>query len=111
MPYLQIITTLPAPDEAKRLANVLVHARLAACVQILGPITSVYHWQGEVETGQEWQLCIKSRQDLYPDVERLIRENHPYEVPEILAVPIVAGSEAYLAWMEEELRKTAGTDP
>jgi periplasmic divalent cation tolerance protein len=100
--YIQVVTTVARHDEADAIARELVDQRLAACVQIVGPITSTYRWQGAIETGQEWQCWAKTRRELYDRVEEAIRRIHPYEIPEILAVPVVAGSESYLNWIEQE---------
>jgi periplasmic divalent cation tolerance protein len=102
MDVIQIITTTASADDARRIAGALVERRLAACVQIVGPIESVYRWQGQVETATEFQCWIKSRSELYESVEQLVRELHPYDVPEILAVPVAAGSSAYLEWLRRE---------
>ncbi len=102
--FLQMVTTTERQEDARRIADRLVEKRLAACVQIVGPVTSVYRWQGKVESAQEWQCLIKTRQDLVDDVERAIREVHPYELPEIIAVPIVAGSRQYMTWLEEQTK-------
>ena len=102
-PYIQVVTTLPDRAQAERLAAQLLEARLAACVQI-SACTSWYRWQGAIEQGEE-QLCtIKSRRDLFPELCRAIRAVHPYEVPEILASPVVDGGGDYLAWLDQELR-------
>ena len=101
--YIEVITTTEHREDADRIARALVDERLAACVQVDGPITSTYRWRGRIETGQEWRCVVKSRMCLFEQVEGVIRELHPYEVPQILAVPVVAGSSAYLAWLEEEL--------
>ena len=90
-------------ETAQAIAQALVAARLAACVQIAGPISSVYHWQGAIETSTEWQCMIKSRQHLYPQIEATIQALHPYQVPEILAFPVISGSPAYLSWLDEAL--------
>ena len=74
-------------------------------MQIVGPITSTYRWQGKIETGEEWQCWAKTRGELFARVEEAIRRIHPYEVPEILAVPVVAGSARYLAWLEAEIEQ------
>lgn len=103
--YLQVVTTVQSKEDARRIADRLVEKRLAACVQIAGPITSVYRWRGKVESADEWQLSAKTRSALYEAVEREIRAGHPYEVPEIVRLPIVAASADYLAWIGEE---TAG---
>jgi periplasmic divalent cation tolerance protein len=100
--YIQVMTTTAAKADAQRIAGALVQERLAACVQVLGPIESTYRWQGAVETAEEWLCLIKSRRELFPQIEEAIRRNHPYQVPEILAIPVVAGSAAYLAWLENE---------
>ena len=102
--YIQVVTTTARRDEADRIARELVEKRLAACVQIVGPITSTYRWQGKIETDKEWQICCKTRGELFAQVEAAIRSLHPYDVPEILAVPIAAGSERYLAWLDEQTR-------
>jgi periplasmic divalent cation tolerance protein len=100
--FLQILTTTATREDAERIARALVETKLAACVQIVGPITSIYRWQGNVETTQEWQCWAKSRRDLWSAVERAIRGLHPYEVPEILAMPIETGSADYLKWLDAE---------
>ena len=101
--YIQAITTTETKLDAQAIANAVIEKRLAACVQIMGPITSTYWWQGEIETAEEWQCIIKSRQDLYPALEETILKAHPYEVPEILAVPVAAGHKDYLKWLDGEL--------
>ncbi len=101
---LQIMTTTPTQDLAMRIANSLVEQQLAACVQISGPVQSVYRWQGKLETAIEWQCSIKTTADLFGAVERAIRQLHEYEVPEIVAMPIVAGAADYLRWIGEATR-------
>jgi periplasmic divalent cation tolerance protein len=98
--YLQVMTTVATREVADQIAASLVQQRLAACVQVIGPISSTYRWQGAVETSQEWLCLVKSRKDLYGPLEEAIRRLHPYEVPEILAIPVKAGSAAYLAWLD-----------
>jgi len=100
---IQVVTTTEHKEEAERIARTLVEKRLAGCVQVLGPITSTYRWQGKIETSQEWQCVAKSRQDLFPQIDEAIRAVHPYDVPEVLAVPVVACSRSYLAWLEGEV--------
>ena len=99
---IQVVTTTARREEAERIARDLVERRLAACAQIVGPIASIYRWQGKIETDEEWQCWCKTRAELFPQVEAAIRALHPYELPEILAMPLVAGSERYLAWLEAE---------
>jgi periplasmic divalent cation tolerance protein len=103
--YIQVFTTAASQEEAARIARVLVEARLAACVQVLGPITSTYRWQGAIETSQEWLCIAKTTKSLYPEVERAIRQTHSYQVPEILAVEVAAGSAEYLAWLGGEVKR------
>jgi periplasmic divalent cation tolerance protein len=101
-PYIQVVTTLADTTSAERLAAHLLEQRLAACVQI-SPCTSWYRWQGAIEQAPEMVCTIKSRRDLFPELCRAIRAIHPYDVPEILASPVVDGSESYLDWMNKEL--------
>ena len=96
-------TTTATVEDAGKIATRLVEERLAACVQIVEPITSVYRWQGNVEEEKEVLLLIKSTRDLVPRIADLLEQIHPYEVPELIATPIVGGSTAYLGWLEENL--------
>ena len=98
---IQIVTTTPSKELAQQIARALVEQRLAACVQIAGPVESVYSWQDEIETATEWQCWIKTTAARYAEVERTIRELHSYTVPEILALPITAGNSDYLKWLTE----------
>jgi periplasmic divalent cation tolerance protein len=102
MPTILVLTTLPDADAALGLAEYLVTSRLAACVNILAPCRSVYRWQERFENTEEVPLLIKSTTDRYPALEAAIRERHPYELPEILAVPVDRGLPAYLAWVDAE---------
>jgi periplasmic divalent cation tolerance protein len=101
--YLQIQTTAGSEEEAERIGAALVERRLAACVQVLGPIASRYHWQGEVETAREWMCVAKTEASRYPEAEAAIGELHSYEEPEIVATPIVAGSKGYLKWLTDNV--------
>jgi periplasmic divalent cation tolerance protein len=101
---IQITTTVADRADAERIAASLVAKHLAACVQVSGPIESTFRWKGQIETSQEWVCVIKTRRDLYLTVEKAIRELHSYEQPEIIAVPIVAGSEGYLAWISDAVK-------
>lgn len=104
MGYLQILTTVGKREDAERIAETLVQKRLAGCVQIVGPISSVYWWKSKIEKAEEWLCLIKSEETLYHKVEETIKRIHPYETPEIIAVPIVAGSKEYFTWLGQELR-------
>jgi len=102
--YLQVVTTTARKADAERIARALLEGRLAACVQIAGPVTSLYWWKGALETSEEWFCFIKTGADQYASLEKAIRKVHPYEVPEIVALPIIAGSRDYLKWLQGELR-------
>jgi periplasmic divalent cation tolerance protein len=101
--YLQILTTAGSEEEAERISAALVDRRLAACVQVIGPISSRYRWQGEIETAQEWMCVAKTEASRYPQLEAAIRELHSYDEPEIVATPIVAGSSGYLDWVSHSV--------
>jgi periplasmic divalent cation tolerance protein len=98
--HVQVLTTAGSEEEAGRIASLLVERKLAACVQVVGPITSRYRWQGAIEEEREWQCLAKTTRAAYEAVETAIREVHSYEEPEIIATPIVAGSAGYLAWID-----------
>jgi periplasmic divalent cation tolerance protein len=104
MNNLLVVTNLPDRESAEKLAALLIEQRLAACVNILAPCSSVYRWQGEIQNDEEHPLLIKTAQTRYAELEAAIRGNHPYELPEIIAVPIVQGLPAYLQWVESETR-------
>ena len=103
-PCCQVTTTLPSHELAARLAAQLVQERLAACAQVQGPIASAYHWRGDVEQATEWYCHLKTTVAVLPELRARLRALHPYEVPEIVAVPISEGDPAYLAWIEESVR-------
>ncbi|HJS37162.1 MAG TPA: divalent-cation tolerance protein CutA [Burkholderiales bacterium] len=102
MSALLVITNLPDRGAAERLAEALVAKRLAACVNILAPCRSVYRWQGEVQHDEEHPVLIKTTPERYAQLEVEIRSLHPYELPEIIAVPIERGLPGYLAWVAAE---------
>lgn len=104
MSFVCILTTLPDPTTARQLARHLVEARLAACVNVLEGCTSVYRWQGAVEEASETVLVIKTAQERYPALETFLRQQHPYELPEIIALPIAQGLPEYLDWVRAETR-------
>ena len=97
-----ILTQMPDRASAQSLARALVEARLAACVSIGAPVESLYHWRGQIETAQEVPVLIKTRTERYAAVEAAIVARHPYELPEILAVPVHHGLERYLEWVRAE---------
>ena len=101
--YIQVVTTTETEADARAIAVALVERRLAACVQIHGPISSTYRWKGEVTTAQEWQCAAKTQAALYGRVEEAIKGLHPYDLPEILAVPMVAASQDYCRWIDGQV--------
>ena len=103
--YIQVSTTVEKKEDADSIAKILVETRVAACVQVIGPIRSTYWWKGKVEEASEWLCVMKTREALYSDLEASLKAVHPYEVPEIVAVPLTKGSEGYLRWIEEETKK------
>ena len=102
--HCAVITTTDSLDGAEVLARGIVDARLGACVQIVGPIRSVYRWEGEVHSEQEWQCWIKTSADRLDELTGYIKKNHSYDVPEVVALPIVGGSTDYLSWVTNETR-------
>ena len=101
--YLLVLTTIGSEAEASGLGRSLVEKRLVACVNEVGPVKSIFAWKGKVEEATERLLLMKTRSERYAELEAAIRELHPYDVPEIIAVPIEQGSEAYLNWIDESL--------
>ena len=101
--YIQVMTTVEHKDDADKIAKSLVEKRIAACVQILGPLKSYFQWQGKLDSATEYLCLIKSRDDLFAELETVIKSMHPYEVPEIIATPITKGSNDYLNWLAAEL--------
>ncbi len=99
--FILIISTANSLDEAEKMAELLVKEKTAACVSISSPVLSVYQWRDNVETEKEVMLFIKTVEGNYQKVERMILENHSYEVPEIIALPIVNGEEKYLRWLRD----------
>jgi periplasmic divalent cation tolerance protein len=99
---LLVLTNLPDRESAEKLAGILVKNRIAACANVLGDATSVYRWKGELETAREVPVLIKTVAHRYGDLEAAIRAHHPYELPEIIAVPITRGLPAYLDWVRAE---------
>jgi len=101
--YIQIYTTTNKKESAESISQAFIEKRLAACAQVVGPIKSTYWWQGAIEQGEEWLCLIKSKFSLYKQIEETIKKMHPYTVPEIIAVPVLAANPDYLSWMDAEL--------
>jgi uncharacterized protein involved in tolerance to divalent cations len=102
--YLLVSITTSSSEEAEKIAGALVQERLAACVNIVPAITSIYRWQGEVQKDSEVLLIAKSRPELFESLAARVKELHSYQVPEIIALPIVVGSKAYLNWIDESVQ-------
>ena len=101
--FLIVSTTAATQEDAQRIARAVLEPRLAACVQVVGPVSSTYWWQGKLETSQEWLCLIKTSMAHYPELEQAVCAAHKYEVPELVAVTIDAGSPDYLKWLGQEL--------
>jgi periplasmic divalent cation tolerance protein len=104
--FIVVLVTAGSADEGDRLARELVEERLAACVNRVKAVQSIYRWQGKIECSEEELLIVKTRRDLFERLKEKIQQLHSYAVPEIVALPILAGSESYLRWLEEELSKS-----
>jgi periplasmic divalent cation tolerance protein len=99
---ITITTTADNRETLEQIGRVLVEERLAACAQIMGPIKSIYHWKGDIEEAEEWLCIIKTRSSLYKEVEKAIKDAHPYELPEIVAFKADNGLPGYLSWVHDE---------
>ena len=102
--FLQVTTAVDNAEDAQAIASAVVGQRLAACVQVIGPIQSTYWWDGDVQVSEEWLCLIKTRADLFDQLSAVVHQVHPYDVPELIATPVVAGGKAYLGWLEGELK-------
>jgi periplasmic divalent cation tolerance protein len=96
-----ILTTAGSREEAEKIANALVHRELAACVNIVGPITSIYRWKGKVDSSEEFLLLVKTTEDAFEPVRKVVRELHSYELPEFIELGISRGEGKYLSWIEK----------
>ncbi len=103
--YIQVYTTTGSKEDAEKIAKLLVEQMLAGCVQVVGPISSTYWWEENIEAAQEWLCIIKTKRILFEKLSAAIQVVHPYRVPEVTAVPIVAGSKDYLDWLQSVLTK------
>ncbi|MEK7569629.1 MAG: divalent-cation tolerance protein CutA [Patescibacteria group bacterium] len=101
--FIQIQTAVPKKGDAVKIAEVLAKKKLSACTQVVGPVESTFRWKGKILREKEWLCLIKTKKSLYKKVEHEIKKIHPYEVPEIITTPIVAGSQEYLNWIEKEI--------
>ena len=104
--FMHVVTTTDTREHASKIGRYLLDCRLGGCVQVSGPITSSYWWKGKIEESEEWHCVIKTATEKYEEVERAIRLIHTYEEPEIIAIPVLFGSESYLAWLRASLTWT-----
>lgn len=102
--YIIVLVTTANKAEAEKIAQTLLKEKLIACANIISPITSFFHWSGKVDRAEESLVVMKSRMDLFAELAKRLKGLHSYEVPEILALPVVEGSKAYLDWMGEVLK-------
>jgi periplasmic divalent cation tolerance protein len=109
-PYVEVRVTAPDAATATRLARLLVEERLAACVQVVPGISSVYRWKDTVEAATEHLLLVKSTADRFEAIRARVRAEHPYDTPEVLAVPVVAADARYAAWLDASTEASGGTD-
>lgn len=100
---IQVVTTTASAEDARRIAAAVVERKVAACAQVSGPIESCYRWQGKLERLSEWQCTIKTRADTWIVLLEVIQQLHPYDEPEILALPVLDGSRGYLDWVKQEV--------
>jgi len=100
--HIVVLTTLPDEEQARSLVRRLVEERVVACGTVLGRVTSVYRWKGAIEEAAEVQVLLKTRRDLWERLEAAVQAAHPYDVPELLALPVEAGLGTYLEWVSEE---------
>ncbi len=100
--YVQVSTTVATKKDAERIAACLADRKLSACTQIAGPIESIYRWNGKRERAKEWLCIIKTKKILSVLLEKVLKEIHPYTLPEIIVTPIVGGSDEYLTWMGQQ---------
>jgi len=105
--FAVVLVTAGSAEEADRLARALVEERLVACANVIGPVRSIYRWQGAVEEAAEQLLLLKTRVELLPALEARVRALHSYDVPEMLALPLRSGSAAYLAWLADATDRRA----
>jgi periplasmic divalent cation tolerance protein len=105
-----VLTTLPNPGEAKAFVRRLVEERVVACGSVLGEVTSIYRWQGAIEEAGETQVILKTRRDRWEALQTAVRASHPYEVPELLALPVESGLGAYLEWVAAETTAHGGEE-
>lgn len=101
--FIQVFTTVNKKSNAEKIAESLVHKKLSACVQIVGPVSSFYKWKGRLEKSKEFLCVIKTKKSYYKKIEKEIKKLHPYKLPEIIFIPTIGGNKEYLKWIGEQL--------
>jgi len=104
-PYIVVLITTKSKEEAEQVGRKLLEAKLVACANILDGVKSLFWWQGKIDEANESLLMVKSRQDLFAELAEVVKKNHSYSVPEIIALPIVDGSSTYLKWIEDSVKQ------
>jgi len=102
--FIQITTTVIKLEEAIKITDNILNKKLAACAQIIGPIKSIYWWKNKIENKKEWLCIIKTKKHFFKKIEKLIKDIHSYELPEITVIPIINGSKEYLKWIDNEVK-------
>jgi len=102
--FIAILVTCGSEEEALKIANALVEEHLAACVNLVAPIRSIYRWEGKIWDEKEWLLIIKTQKDRFEELEKKVKSLHSYSVPEIISLPVTEGSSAYLNWIKENTK-------
>lgn len=102
--YIIVLVTTSDKEEAEKIANSLLNERLIACANIIGPVHSLFWWTGKIETAEEYVLLMKSRENLFDELSERVRTLHSYDIPEIIALPVVRGYKAYAEWLDNYLK-------
>jgi periplasmic divalent cation tolerance protein len=105
--YILVLVTASSKAEAEKIGQSLLERKLIACANIVGPVSSHFHWNGKIDVAEEFLVLMKSRMDLFTELSDAVKLLHSYEVPEVIALPLAAGSDAYFAWLAASLKKTS----
>jgi periplasmic divalent cation tolerance protein len=103
-PYIIVLVTTANKQEAENITQALLEAKLIACANVIGPLTSHFRWEGKIDNAEEFLVLMKSRQNLFAELSKMVKSLHSYEAPEVLALPVVAGSKLYFDWLGDSLK-------